>query len=104
MKPKQVSRLEQMEVKTISERSHEDSSSQAANTPGHHHYLSGLNEPAELSSARNNQLPEGVIDYGLLIGGGDNNINAVNSGPKKQIQILELLNEICDDQSNATLI
>lgn len=54
-----------------------------------------------MSSARNNQMPEGVIDYGLMIAGGDSGANA---GPKKQIQILELLNEICDDYSNATLI
>jgi hypothetical protein len=80
--------LDQLEVKTISERSQEESN---CSTPavggggGHYH---------SLSLATNPEVANKVTEY----------TPGVGQPPKKQIQILELLNEICEDSRDTTLV
>jgi hypothetical protein len=79
--------LDQLEVKTISERSQEESncSTPAVGGVGHYH---------SLSLATNPEVANKVTDY----------TPGVGQAPKKQIQILELLNEICEDSRDTTLV
>lgn len=92
--------MEQLEVKTISERSHEDSLSMSlvsskVNTPGGHHksYLSsgGIQRRLQSELADINESMIHDTDQQLK-----QNLQESNKGGK-QIQILDLLNEICEE-------
>lgn len=87
--------MEQLEVKTISERSHEDSvgsmslMSSKVNTPGgHHKYLSSGGIQRKLQNEINSGLDEQEDNA---------RTNFKQTAGAKQIAILDLLNEICEE-------
>ncbi|CDW82632.1 UNKNOWN [Stylonychia lemnae] len=111
---RQLKHMEQLEVKTISERSHEDSmdvsmsmTSSKVNTPGGHHknYLSSGTIQRKLQGELDaDESAANEADQQLK-----RDLNVGNRG--KKIQILDLLNEICEevdenkqDENDTTII
>ena len=94
LKQQASTRLDQLEVKTISERSQEESNCSTPAIGGGHYHSSSLGTNPEVASIQPGK-PLGVSDY---------NPGAIGQPPKKQIQILELLNEICEDSRDASTL